>query len=110
MRHIIKRNVEKGLLPTFSYGLVDFEHLYNTLGINGIYETMKTFGYIYEDELGNVYYKDDAMRFGKEILISLTMLLQNFHKIKIIKLIKSKSPQNKQPRRCLKLINSYILN
>ena len=32
VRHIIKRNVEKGILPNFSYGLVDFEHLYNTIG------------------------------------------------------------------------------
>lgn len=32
VRHIIKRNVEKGLLPNFSHGLVDFPHLYNTIG------------------------------------------------------------------------------
>lgn len=33
VRHIIQRNVEKGLLPNFSKGLVDFEHLYNTIGM-----------------------------------------------------------------------------
>lgn len=33
VRHIIKRNVEKGLLKNFSYGLVDFAHLYNTQGM-----------------------------------------------------------------------------
>lgn len=32
VRHIIKRNVEKGLLPNFSRQLIDFEHLYNTIG------------------------------------------------------------------------------
>ena len=32
VRHIIKRNVEKGLLPNFTYGLIDFEHIYNTIG------------------------------------------------------------------------------
>ena len=32
VRHIIRRNVEKGILPNFTYGLVDFEHLYNTIG------------------------------------------------------------------------------
>ena len=32
VRYIIQRNVEKGLLKNFSYGLVDFEHLYNTIG------------------------------------------------------------------------------
>lgn len=33
VRHIIKRNVEKHLLPNFSHGLIDFEHLYNTIGL-----------------------------------------------------------------------------
>lgn len=67
VRHIIMRNVEKGLLPNFSKGIVDFEHLYNTVGIIGIYETMKTFGYTREDELGNVYYTEKADAFGKRI-------------------------------------------
>ena len=67
VRHIIKRNVEKGLLPNFSKGLVDFEHLYNTIGFIGIYETMKTFGYIRQDEFGNTFYTADADNFGKKI-------------------------------------------
>ena len=67
VRGIIQRNVEKGLLPNFSKGLVDFEHLYNTIGIIGIYETMKSFGYTREDEFGNVYYTEDADYFGKRI-------------------------------------------
>ena len=67
VRHIIERNVEKGLLPNFSKGIVDFEHLYNTVGIIGIYETMKTFGYTRVDELGNTYYTSEADAFGKRI-------------------------------------------
>lgn len=67
VRYIIQRNVEKGLLKNFSYGLVDFEHLYNTIGFIGIYETMKTFGYTTTDEFGNVYYTDKAMEFGRKI-------------------------------------------
>lgn len=67
VRHIIERNVEKGLLPNFTKGLVDFEHLYNTVGIIGIYETMKTFGYTKEDEFGNTYYTPEADAFGKKI-------------------------------------------
>ena len=67
VRHIIERNVEKGLLPNFSKGLVDFDHLYNTVGFCGIFETMKTFGYTREDELGNTYYTEDADLFGKKI-------------------------------------------
>ena len=67
VRYIIQRNVEKGLLKNFSYGLVDFEHLYNTIGFIGIYETMKTFGYTTTDEFGNTYYTDKAMEFGRKI-------------------------------------------
>lgn len=67
VRHIIKRNVQKKLLKNFTYGLVDFEHLYNTIGFIGIYETMKTFGYTYQDEFGNTYYKEEAEQFGKKI-------------------------------------------
>ena len=67
VRHIIKRNVEKGLLPNFSYGLIDFEHLYNTVGFIGIYETMKKFGYTKVDGLGNTFYKDEAYEFGNTI-------------------------------------------
>ena len=67
VRHIIARNVDKGLLKNFTLGMVDFEHLYNTIGFIGIYETMKAFGYTYQDELGNTYYKNEAAVFGKKI-------------------------------------------
>lgn len=67
VRYIIKRNVDKKLLKNFSYGIVDFEHLYNTIGFIGIYETMKTFGYTRVDEFGNTYYTEEAEKFGKKI-------------------------------------------
>lgn len=67
VRYIIKRNVDKKLLKNFSYGIVDFEHLYNTIGFIGIYETMKTFGYTRMDEFGNTYYTEKAEKFGKKI-------------------------------------------
>ena len=67
VRYIIRRNVEKGLLKNFTLGLVDFEHLYNTIGFLGIYETMKTFGYVRTDEFGNTFYTHEAELFGKKI-------------------------------------------
>lgn len=67
VRKIIRRNVEKGLLNNFKDGLLDFEHLYNTVGFIGIYETMKTFGYTEKDTLGNTYYTEKADKFGKKI-------------------------------------------
>lgn len=67
VRGIIRRNVEKGLLKNFTLGLVDFEHLYNTIGFIGIYETMKTFGYTKNDEFGNTFYTPEAEEFGRKI-------------------------------------------
>lgn len=67
VRHIIQRNVDKGLLKNFSLKLVDFEHLYNTIGFIGIYETMKKFGYTTQDEFGNTFYTNEAEVFGRKI-------------------------------------------
>ena len=80
VRNIIKRNVEKGLLPNFSYKMVDFEHLYNTIGFIGVYETMKKFGCTKTDELGNVYYTDDAAVFGKQIFETMRKVADKFIK------------------------------
>lgn len=78
VRKIIKRNVEKGLLKNFSLGLVDFEHLYNTVGFIGIYETMKAFGYTRKDEFGNTYYTEEAENFGREIFKVMQLTIDNF--------------------------------
>ena len=77
-REIIKRNVDKGLLPSFSSGLVDFEHLYSTVGINGIYEAIKTFGYTRLDEFGNTYYTDEAYSLGRRIFEVIKNSINNF--------------------------------
>ena len=78
VRNIIKRNVEKGLLPNFSYGLVDFEHLYNTIGFIGVYETMKKFGCTKTDEFGNVFYTEEASEFGKQIFDTMRKVADKF--------------------------------
>jgi ribonucleoside-triphosphate reductase len=78
IRHIIKRNVEKNLLPNFQDGIIDFEHLYNTVGINGIYEVMKTFGYTEVDEFGYTRYTDKAMEFGKTIFDTIHSTISDF--------------------------------
>ena len=80
VRYIIKRNVEKGLLPNFTYNLVDFEHLYNTIGFIGIYETMKKFGYIKIDEFGDTYYTKEASLFGEKIFKTMRRVSDEFIK------------------------------
>ena len=80
VRYIIKRNVEKGLLPNFKHGLVDFEHLYNTIGFIGIYETMKKFKYVETDEHGNTYYTEKASAFGERIFKTMREVADEFIK------------------------------
>lgn len=80
VRHIIARNVEKGILPNFSYGLIDFEHLYNTIGFIGIYETMKKFGYTRIDEFGNTFYTENASAFGQKIFHTMRKVADDFIK------------------------------
>lgn len=78
VRGIIKRNVDKGLLKNFSSGIIDFGHLYNTVGFIGIYEVLKTFGYTTTDEFGNTFYTKDAERFGKKIFEVMHSTADNF--------------------------------
>lgn len=67
VRYIIKRNVDKGLLPNFSKGIIDFQHLYNTIGVLGIYEALRSFNYVIQDKMGNTFYTDEAASFAKKI-------------------------------------------
>ena len=78
VRHIIKRNVDKGILPNFSYGLIDFGHLYNTIGFIGNYETMKKFGYVTKDEFGNTFYTEKASAFGQKIFQTMREVADEF--------------------------------
>ena len=80
VRHTIRRNVEKGILPNFSYGLIDFEHLYNTIGFIGVYESMKKFGYTKVDEFGNTYYTKEASAFGEKIFKTMRKVADDFIK------------------------------
>ena len=80
VRTTIQGNVRKGILPNFTYGLIDFEHLYNTIGFIGIYETMKKFGYTKQDEFGNTYYTKEASLFGQKIFKTMRETADEFIK------------------------------
>ena len=72
IRHIIIRNVEKGLLPNYGEGLIDIKSQYNTVGIIGLYEAVDKFGLIKKDEFGNAFYTEEGVEFGKKILKTIT--------------------------------------
>lgn len=67
MRHILKRNIEKGLLPNYCDGGLELNKQYCTIGMTGLYEVMDLFGLITTDELGYKSYSDEAVEFAKEI-------------------------------------------
>ena len=71
IRHIIERNIDKGLLPNYSHGLMHLANQYNTVGIIGVYETLQKFGLTKKDNLGYTSYTDEGMEFAKEILATI---------------------------------------
>jgi len=77
-RNIIYRNVEKGLLPNISCGLMNLDAMYSTVGVNGIFETMKTFGYTEVDDFGNYSYTDQAYDLGQRIFKVIQNCIDNF--------------------------------
>ena len=68
VRHIIKRNVEKGLLTNYDRGLINMDSQYNTVGIIGIYEALEKYNLVRVDEFGYHYYTDEGLDFAKVIL------------------------------------------
>lgn len=78
VRYIIKRNVDKGLLPNYSKEVMSMESQYNTVGIIGIYEALQKFKYTYKDEFGNTFYSDAGVAFAKRILETITNVKNDF--------------------------------
>lgn len=78
IRDIIKRNVEKGLLPNYSKEVMSMESQYNTIGIIGIYEALQKFGYTYRDKFDNTFYSEDGVEFAKKILRTIHTIKDEF--------------------------------
>ncbi len=78
IRHIIQRNVEKGLLPTYALDMMSMGSQYNTIGIIGLYETLQKYGMTYRDEFGYTFYTDDGVEFAKEILATIRRTKDEF--------------------------------
>ena len=78
MRYILKRNIEKGLLPNYQEGAVELDKQFCTIGGIGMYEVMDLFGFIEEDEFGNKSYSEEAVKFTTEILDTMNMVKDNF--------------------------------
>jgi len=77
-RHIIKRNVEKGLLPNYCDGGVEMDKQYSTIGILGLYEVIEYFGFTRRDEFGNVFYTDSGIELADKIFNVLNNVKDTF--------------------------------
>ena len=78
VRHIIQRNVEKGLLPNYQDGAVEMDKQYCTMGILGLYEVIEAFGYTKTDEFGYISYTDEGIAFASKIFEVLNEVKDNF--------------------------------
>lgn len=78
MRHILKRNIEKGLLPNYQDGAVELDKQFCTIGGIGMYEVMDLFGLIDTDEFGYKSYSDEAVEFATQILDTMNEVKDNF--------------------------------
>lgn len=78
VRNIIRRNVEKGLLPNYTHGLMKFERQFNTIGINGIWESVKYFGLATCDEAGYWDYTKEGEEFASKILDTINEIKDSY--------------------------------
>ena len=80
VRHIIQRNIEKGILSNYEEGLIDMKNQYNTIGINGLYEAIRNLGCIQTDQFGNKSYTEEGFEFAKKILDTINEVKENMKK------------------------------
>lgn len=78
VRGIIKRNIEKGLLPNYTYGLIELDKQYNTIGITAMYEVLNDFGLINTDEFGNKSYSEEGLEFAKRIMNTINTIKDTY--------------------------------
>lgn len=77
-RHIIQRNVEKGLLPNYSSGLVDMSKQYSTLGIASGSEAIQFFGMCETDQFGYFRYTSDGLYLYQQVLAEMHRAIDDF--------------------------------
>lgn len=81
VRDIIKRNVEKGLLPNYTLGMININKQYSTIGICALFEAVKYFGYIEYDQFGYLNYTDKGLHFAKRVFDAVTQIKQKYSQL-----------------------------
>lgn len=80
IRHIIERNIEKGLLPNYTCGLIHLESQYSTLGLASVFEMAAYMGWTYIDDEGLVNYTEEGLKNTAEMLAIINEMKEEFRK------------------------------
>lgn len=82
VRSIYVRNIEKNLLPNYSYGLINLEKQTGTNGVTAMNEAMEIMGLVEYDELGCENYTEEGKKFATEIMDTINAMQDEFSKDK----------------------------
>lgn len=77
VRHIISRNIEKNLLPNYSYKVINLDKQTTTNGLTAMYEAIRDMGMIEVDEFGMTKYTDEGIEFASLIMDTVNELQDN---------------------------------
>lgn len=80
VRHIIKRNIEKGLLPNYSFELIHLESQYATVGLASVWEMAAYMGWTTTNEEGIVNYTEEGLKNTAEVLQVINETKEQFLK------------------------------
>ena len=78
IRGIITRNVEKGLLPNYTLGIIDIHKQYCTIGVSALFEAVRKMGFIVKDEFDCVTYTPEGIEFAKSIFDTITSIKEKY--------------------------------
>ena len=78
VRSIISRNIEKGLLPNYTLGIIDVSKQYCTIGVNALFEAVRKMGYVQKDEFDCTNYTEKGVEFAKRIFDTITRVKQEY--------------------------------
>ena len=77
-RSIIKRNIEKGLLPMYTYGLKELNNQFSTIGITALANAIEYMGFIQKDKFNYESWTDEGIDFNIEILENINKWKEEF--------------------------------
>lgn len=79
IRGIIKRDVEKGILPNYSYDIMKLEKQFSTIGLNGLWEAVKHFNFAKQDENGYWAYTEEGTNFAIKVLDKINAIKDSYN-------------------------------